>query len=152
MAYPYGFTLEDLYERLTSERIAEITDNDPSKVETAAHDTAAEIELYAGRYYATPLAPFTAGLRTIFLDLWRWRLIFNCKPVWLTTDDAKSDEHAIARQRKRLEVWLEGLASDTRETLLPGIADLSSGTAGKSDGAWSTGATALMTRRTLLRI
>ncbi|MGN6187198.1 MAG: phage protein Gp36 family protein, partial [Thermoanaerobaculia bacterium] len=106
MAYPYGFKLEDIYERMTPARVADITENDLSQVERAAIDTAAEIELHAAKYYAIPLTPFTAGLRMIFLDLWRWRLLFNCKPEWLNTDDRNSEEFALAQRRRRLEVWL----------------------------------------------
>ncbi len=151
MAYPYGLKLEDLYERLTPARIGEITDNDNAKVELAAIDTAAEIELYAGKYYVVPLAPFTSGLRMIFLDLWRWRLIFNCKPLWLNTDDKNSDEYAIAKRRGALEAWLAGLCSEPRATVLPGVTELSSGAA-SSGGAWSTGSDALMTRKALLKL
>ena len=152
MAYPYGLSLEDLYERLPSARINEITDNDNTKVERAAIDTAAEIELYAGKYYATPLAPFTSGLRMIFLDLWRWRLIFNCKPLWLNTDDKESEEYAIAQRRKRLEVWLASLSSDARDTVLPGVAELSASSVSTSASAWSTGSSPVMTRTALLKI
>ena len=151
MSFPYGFKLEDLYERLAPSRIDEITDNDNSTVEQAAIDTAGEIELYAGKHYAVPLSPFTAGLRTIFLDLWRWRLIFNCKPEWLNTDDKESEEYAIAQRRKRLEVWLVGLSSETRPTVLPGVAELTSGVT-STGGAWSTGTRPVMTRGALLRI
>lgn len=151
MAYPYGLKLEDLYERLTPERISEITDNNNTKVEQAASDTAAEIELYAGKYYVVPLAPFTAGLRMVFLDLWRWRLLFNCKPEWLNTDHKDSEEYAIAQRRKRLEVWLAGLCSDGRETVLPGLTELSA-TLRSSSGAWSTGSAAVMTRKVLLQL
>ena len=153
MAYPYGLALADLYERLTPERINEITDNDTSKVELAAIDTAAEIELFAGKYYALPLVPFTSGLRMIFLDLWRWRLIFNCKPLWLNTDDKESEEYAIAQRRKRLEVWLAGLSSNSRETVLPGLTELSaSATSNNSAAAWSAGSSPVMTRASLLKI
>jgi phage gp36-like protein len=149
--YPYGLKLEDLYERLSPQRVGEITDGDNSKVEQAAIDTAGEIELYAGKYYAVPFAPFGAGLRTIFLDLWRWRLLFNCKPEWLNTDDKDSEEYAVAQQRKRLECWLTGLASDARETVLPGVTETAtSGTT--AGGAWSTGGPALFTRSALRRL
>ena len=151
MAYPYGLTLEDLHERLTPSRIGEITDNDNSKVERAANDTAGEIELHAGKHYAVPLAPFTTGLRTIFLDLWRWRLIFNCKPEWLNTDDKESEEYAIAQRRKRLESWLAGLSSETRSSVLPGVTEVSAGVS-STGGAWSTGTRPVMTRNALLRI
>jgi hypothetical protein len=149
--YPYGLTLEDVYERIAPARVAEITDNDNSKVEQAAHDTAGEIELHAGKYYVVPLAPFSAGLRTIFLDLWRWRLLFNCKPAWLNTSDKESEEYAIAQQRRRLEPWLAGLASEDRSTVLPGVAELTSG-ATSTSGAWSTGSAPVMTRASLLKI
>ena len=151
MAYPYGLTIEDLHQRLAAARIAEITDNDTSKVEIAAHDSAGEIELHAAKYYAVPLTPFTAGLRTIFLDLWRWRLIFNCKPEWLNTDDKDSEEYAIAQRRKRLEVWLAGLSSEPPSTVLPGVAELSAVTT-STGGAWSTGSRPVMTRAALLKI
>jgi hypothetical protein len=152
VAYPYGLALQDLYERLTPERINEITDNDTAKVELAAIDTAAEIELYAGKYYAVPLGPFTPGLRMIFLDLWRWRLIFNCKPLWLNTDDKESEEYAIAQRRKRLEVWLAGLCGDTRDTVLPGVAEVSNSSVSANASAWSTGSAPVMTRASLLKI
>lgn len=151
MAYPYGLALEDLHERLTPTRIGEITDNDNSKVERAANDTAGEIELHAGKHYAVPLTPFTAGLRTIFLDLWRWRLIFNCKPEWLNTDDKESEEYAIAQRRKRLELWLTGLSTETRSSVLPGVQELSAGVS-STGGAWSTGTRPVMTRKALLRL
>lgn len=141
----------DLHERFTVARIAEITDNDDSKIEKAAIDTAGEIELYAGKHYAVPLTPFTAGLRTIFLDLWRWRLLFNCKPEWLNTDDKESEEYAIAQRRKRLETWLAGLSSETRSTVLPGVTELTTGVT-STGGAWSTGTRPVMTRGALLRI
>jgi phage gp36-like protein len=149
--YPYGLKLEDLYERFTPQRISEITDGDNSKGEQAAVDTAGEIELYAGKYYAIPLAPFGAGLRTIFLDLWRWRLIFNCKPEWLNTDDKESEEYAIAQRRKRLESWLIGLSSDARDTVLPGVAEVTSSTT-TTGGAWSTGSTPVLTRAALRKV
>lgn len=151
MAYPYGLGPSDLHERLSAARITEITDDDETKVEQAAIDTAAEIELYAGKYYAVPLAPFTAGLRMIFLDLWRWRLIFNCKPLWLNTDDKDSEEYAIAQRRKRLESWLVGLSSEKRETVLPGVTELQPAMP-SSGGAWSTGSAPLMTRTSLIKI
>ena len=151
MAYPYGLALEDLHERFTPARLSEITDNDDSKVEQAAIDVAAEIELYAGKYYVVPLAPFSAGLRMIFLDLWRWRLLFNCKPEWLNTDDKESEEYAIAQRRKRLEAWLTGLSSDDRATVLPGVAELTAGVT-STGGAWSMGSAPLMTRGALLRL
>lgn len=151
MAYPYGLAPEDLYERLSPSRVNDITDGDASKIEQAAHDTAGEIELYAGKYYAVPLAPFTPGLRMVFLDLWRWRLLFNCKPEWLNNDDRESEEHAIAQGRKRLEIWLAGLASEDRATVLPGIAERTS-PAPTTSGAWSTGSAQLMTRRSLLKL
>lgn len=150
MAFPYGFTANDLHERLTPARVSDITDNEDGKVEQAAVDTAAEIELFAGRYYAVPLSPFTAGLRTLFLDLWRWRLIFNCKPLWLNTDDKSSDEYAIAQHRKRIEAWLAGLASDDRVSVLPGVAERTTGVA--PTGAWSTGGASRMTRGALSTI
>jgi hypothetical protein len=149
--YPYGLKLEDLHERLTPQRIAEITDGDDSRIEQAAIDTAGEIELYAGKYYAVPLSPFGAGLRAIFLDLWRWRLIFNCKPEWLNTDDRESEEYAIAQRRKRLEAWLAGLPSDTRSTVLPGAVEVTSGST-STGGAWSTGGQPVLTRTALRRV
>lgn len=151
MAYPYGLGPSDLHERLPGARITEITDDDETKVEQAAIDTAAEIEMYAGKYYAVPLAPFTAGLRMIFLDLWRWRLIFNCKPLWLNTDNKESEEFAIAQRRKRLESWLVGLSSEKRETVLPGVTELQPAIS-SSGGAWSTGSAPLMTRTSLIKI
>lgn len=150
MAVPYGLTATDLHERLSPERIADITDNDDQKVEQAALDTAAEIELFAGRYYAVPLAPFTGGLRTLFLDLWRWRLIFNCKPLWLNTDDKASDEYAIAQNRRRIEAWLAGLSSDERTIVLPGVAERSTDIA--PSGAWSAGGGTRMSRKALSAI
>ncbi|HET7437518.1 MAG TPA: phage protein Gp36 family protein [Thermoanaerobaculia bacterium] len=149
--YPYDFKQEDLHERLTPARIDEITDGDDTRVEQAAIDTAGEIELYAGKYYVTPLAPFTAGLRTVFLDLWRWRLLFNCKPEWLNTDDKESEEYAIAQRRRRLESWLAGLSSDDRSTVLAGVVERGSG-ATSTGGAWSTGSRAVMTRASLLKL
>jgi phage gp36-like protein len=151
MAYPYGLKLEDLYERLSATRIGEITDNDNSKVERAANDTAGEIELHAGKHYAVPLMPFSTGLRTIFLDLWRWRLIFNCKPEWLNTDDKESEEYAIAQRRKRLESWLAGLSSETRSSVLPGVTEVTTGVS-STGGAWSTGTRPVMTREALRRL
>lgn len=153
MAYPYGFAIEDLHERLSPERIHDLTDGDLTKVERAAVDTAAEIELHAGKYYAIPLTPFTSALRMIFLDLWRWRLIFNCKPEWLNTDDRNSEEFAIAQRRKRLEIWLEGLASDERSSVLPGVNEAAvHSQVTLSTGAWSAAAPPLMTRRSLLKL
>jgi hypothetical protein len=149
--YPYGLKREDLYERLTPQRIADITDGDDAKVEQAAVDTAGEIELFAGKYYTVPLAPFGAGLRTIFLDLWRWRLLFNCKPEWLNTDDKESEEYAIAQGRKRLEAWLRGLASDARDSVLPGVTERATGST-TAGGAWSTGSAAVFTRASLRRV
>jgi pyridoxine 5'-phosphate synthase PdxJ len=151
LPYPYGLKLEDIYERMPPARVADVTDGDLSQVERAAIDTAAEIELHAGKYYQLPLAPFTSGLRMIFLDLWRWRLLFNCKPEWLNTDDKDSEEFAIAQRRKRLEAWLTGLSSDARPAVLPGVAELSTGSGTASD-AWSIGSAPVMTRRALLRI
>ena len=151
MAYPYGFTPEDLLQRFSQTRIDEITDNQPAKIEQAAIDTAAEIELFASRYYVTPLDPFAAGLRTIFLDLWRWRLLFNCKPEWLNTSDKDSEEYAIAARRKQLELWLAGLGSDSRETVLPGATEISASRSTNAS-AWSTGSSAVMTRAALLKI
>jgi hypothetical protein len=95
--------------------------------------------------------PFTAGLRTIFLDLWRWRLIFNCKPEWLNTDDKESEEYAIAQRRKRLESWLTGLSTETRSSVLPGVQEASAGVS-STGGAWSTGTRPVMTRKALLRL
>lgn len=147
MAFPYELTAADLHARLTPSRIEEITDGDGSKVEQAAIDTAAEIELHAGKFYAVPLAPFAGGLRTIFLDLWRWRLLFNCRPEWLNTDDKESEEYAIAQQRKRIEKWL----CDFSPGDLPGVTVVSDG-ASQSGGAWSTGSTGVMTRAALRRV
>jgi hypothetical protein len=149
--YPYGLQAEDLHERLTPQRIAEITEGDDNKVEQAAIDSAGEIELHAGRFYATPLAPFGAGLRTIFLDLWRWRLYYNCKPEWLNTDDKESEEYAIAQGRKRLEAWLKGLATDTRETVLPGVIEITPAST-SAGGAWSTSGTPVLTRAALRKV
>lgn len=147
MAFPYGFAANDLHKRLSPSRIAEITDGDASKVEEAAIDTAAEIELHAGKFYSVPLAPFTDGVRTLFLDLWRWRLLFNCRPEWLNTDDKESEEYAIAQQRRRIEKWLCEFSPGD----LPGVTAISDG-ASQSGGAWSIGSVPVMTRRALLKL
>lgn len=154
--FPYGLTADDLHARFAEQKLVEITDetNDPPTtrddqlIEDAANDAAGELEGYAGAYYTLPLDPFTSTLRTNFLDLWAWRLLFNCKPDWLE-QERMSDGFSWKDRRKELVKWMEGLASGASQ--LPGVTLISS-TSSSGGGAWSAAGNNVMTRKSLLEL
>ncbi len=155
MAFPYSLTANDLLARFEQQKLVEITDTthdppttrDDAKIETAANDAANELELYASQYYTIPLSPFTSTLRPLFLDLWAWRLLFNCKPDWLSTD--RSDNgFSWSDRRKELLGWLKDLQNG--KATLPGMTEI--GSSSSSGGAWATSGEGVMTRTNLLRL
>ena len=157
MAFPYGFVADDLLERFSQKRLVEITDvtqnppttRDDAAIEQAAIDAAGELDMSAGRYYVTPLAPFTDGLGMVFLDLWAWRLLFNCKPDWLESEQ-KGEGFSWSDRRKELVAWLKGLSSPKRETVLPGCTEVATRTS--SSGIKFTTGTPVMTKTSLRKV
>jgi phage gp36-like protein len=131
MAFPYGFTANDLLERFSADRLVQITDvvnappetRDDVAIEKAAIDTAAELEKHGARYYVFPLTPFPTYLRADFLDLWAWRLLFNVRPDWVEVEKT-TDGYSWADRRKELVVWLNRLSSPKREAVLPGCQEV----------------------------
>jgi hypothetical protein len=156
MAFPYDFVANDLRERFDEQRLIEITDvtNNPpttrndAAIEKAAIDAAGELEKHAGRYYVTPLTPFPAFLRPDFLDLWAWRLLFNCKPDWLQAE-ARGEGFSWSDRRRELLTWMQGLSSPDRKSVLAGCTELSERTS--ASGVWATSGTPKMTREKLER-
>lgn len=156
MAFPYGFAADDLLERFSEERLVQITDvtnNPPTTcddvaIEKAAIDAAGEMEKHASRYYTIPVTPFPGWLRTELLDLWAWRLVFNCRPDWMEAEQ-KGEGFSWTDRRKELVKWLTGLSSPKRESVLPGCTEL--GALTSATGVWSQGGTAKFTREKLER-
>jgi phage gp36-like protein len=157
MSFPYGFVADDLLERFSEERLVQITDvtnnppstRDDAAIEKAANDAAGELDMAAGRYYVTPLDPLTGGLRMVLLDLWAWRLLFNCKPDWLESEQ-KGDGFSWSDRRKELMAWLKGLSSPKRETVLPGVAEIAERTS--ASGIVFQAGTPVMTKTNLWKV
>lgn len=154
MAFPYGFTANDLLERFSQKQLIDITDTtsstpttrDDAAIEKAAIDAAGEFEKHASRYYVTPVDPLPSWLRTDLVDLWAWRLLFNCKPDWLE-QESKGEGFSWSDRRKELLKWLSGLSSPKRESVLPGCAELSA--LSSASGVWSQAGTPRFTREKL---
>ena len=157
MSSPYGFVADDLLERFSEERLVQITDvtnnppttRDDAAIEKAAVDAAGELDMSAGRYYVTPLDPFSDGLRTVFLDLWAFRLLFNCKPDWLESEQ-RGEGFSWSDRRKELITWLRGLSSPKRETVLPGCTEVATRTS--TNGISFRAGTPVMTKTNLWRV
>jgi hypothetical protein len=84
--------------------------------------------------------PLTAFVRTKLLDLCAWRLLFNCKPLWL--NDEHEDGAVWIRARKELLDWMTGKSDPDDRIVLPGCDELSTPAAPRGRAsAWSDGAT-----------
>lgn len=146
MANPYGLVADDVEARFSQEDLAEITTDaagdpiDDAKIDQAILDAASEFDGYAGRYYVTPVEPFTAFVRTKLLDLCAWRLLFNCRPRWL---NAEGEQAVVWRSvRKELVDWMKALSDEKRSQVLPGCKPLDADNvvnAGGKASAWSDG-------------
>lgn len=125
MSNAYGFTSNDVLARFSEQELEELTDGagsfDEQKVDQAIRDGAGEFDGWASRYYETPISPLTEAVRTNLLDLFAWRLIFNCKREWLNAEQEK----ALIWQgrRKELLVWMTALGSVKRDVVLAGCVE-----------------------------
>lgn len=143
MANPYGLVADDLEDRFSAEQLSDITDGVDgaivdTKIDQAIVDAAAEFDGYAARYYVTPVTPLSAFVKTKLLDLCAWRLLFNCKPTWLNSEQ----EQAVVWRtvRKELLDWMKAIGSEKREQVLAGCTELAAikATGGKAS-SWSDG-------------
>jgi phage gp36-like protein len=132
MAYPNGLARELILQRFSEARLVQITDQtnrpastvDEAALERAANEAYGEFEQHASRFYVMPLAtPLPQWLLTILIDLWAFRLLFNCRPEWLETEQTR-DGFSWKDRRKEIVAWLEGLSSPKRESVLPGFVEI----------------------------
>lgn len=127
MAGQYSISLDLIKKRLGQDRVIQLTNDantgtvDQANVDEAILSAEAELHLYAGVYYATPLrledgTTVPPGIKELLADSTCWRLMTR-RPEFMRNTNDEGDYWES--RRKEVVAWLKSIADpDARDRLL----------------------------------